>query len=80
MPIVGREAIDRYLSERPGRFTGQGMFSDVSASGDLGYTYGRYELALKDTSEKGYYTRLWTRDPGSTWKVLLEVTSPVPAS
>jgi len=55
------------------------MFADVSAAGDLGYTYGRYELALKDT-EEGYYVRLWTRDPGSGWKVLLEVTSPLPAS
>ena len=79
MPIVGREAIDRYLSERPGRFTGQGMFADVSAAGDLGYTYGRYELALKET-EKGYYVRLWTRDSGGPWKVLLEVTSPASAS
>jgi hypothetical protein len=80
MPIVGREAIDRYLRERPGRFRGEGMFADVSAAGDLGYTYGRYELSLKDRPEKGYYARLWTRDPAGPWKMLLEVTSPVPAS
>ena len=80
LPIVGREAIERYLRTSPGPFTGRGMFADVSAAGDLGYTYGRYELALKDRSEKGYYARLWTRDPGGPWKVLLEVTSPVPAS
>jgi hypothetical protein len=80
MPIVGREAIDRYLRQHPGRLTGQSMFADVSAAGDLGYTYGRYELAPNDTSEKGYYARLWTRDAGSAWKILLDVTSPVPAS
>lgn len=77
MPIVGREAIDRYLRERPARFTGSGMFADVSGAGDLGYTYGRHDLTFKNTSEKGYYARLWTRDPGGPWKVLLEVTSPV---
>lgn len=80
MPIVGREAIDRYLRESEGRFSGRSMFADVSGAGDLGYTYGRYERAREGASEKGYYARLWTRDPGGRWKVLLEVTSPVPAS
>jgi ketosteroid isomerase-like protein len=78
MPIVGREAIDRYLRNHPGRFTGSGMFADVSAAGDLGYTYGRYEVTREDASEKGYYARLWTRDSGGAWRILLEVTSPVP--
>jgi hypothetical protein len=55
------------------------MFVDVSAAGDLGYTYGRYELTFKDATEKGYYARLWARDRGGPWKVVLEVTSPVPA-
>ena len=80
MPIVGREAIDRYLRETEGRFSGRTMFADVSAAGDLGYTYGRYESARGGASGKGYYARLWTRDPGGRWKILLEVTSPAPAS
>lgn len=80
MPIVGRDAIDRYLGEIQGRFRGTITFADVSAAGDLGYTYGRYELARDGGSDRGYYARLWTRDPGAPWKVLLEVTSPVPAS
>jgi ketosteroid isomerase-like protein len=65
------------------------MTGGVSSSGDLGFTTGPYILedrsgaaqpAQHGTSEKGYYARLWTRDPGGPWKVLLEVTSPVPAS
>jgi ketosteroid isomerase-like protein len=79
MPIVGRTAIDRYFGERRARFTGSGIFADASAAGDLGYTYGRYQLTFDDRSERGYYVRLWTRDGRGPWKVLIEVTSPAAA-
>lgn len=76
-PIVGRGAIDAYLAQERAAFSGERMFAAAALAGDLGYTYGRYELEGK---EKGYYVRLWTRDPGREWRVLIETTLPSPPS
>jgi ketosteroid isomerase-like protein len=57
--------------------------SDVSQSGDLGYTYGSYELkhtAMNEVRppEKGYYVRVWKRDAKGKWKLVFDTTSPIP--
>ena len=52
--------------------------TDVSASGDLGYTYGLYELRKGDvTVEHGSYVRVWKKD-GSVWRLVIDVMSPDP--
>jgi ketosteroid isomerase-like protein len=55
--------------------------SDVAQSDDLGYTYGSYEMKLAGTDkiEKGYYIRVWKRDAGGKWKLVLDTFSPIPA-
>ena len=54
----------------------------VAASGELGYTYGRYELKPAEAStskaEKGYYTRVWKRDSAGKWKIVADVASSLP--
>jgi ketosteroid isomerase-like protein len=75
-PIIGRTQVDAFLSEQVAPFSGETIFVSVSRAADFGYTYGRYQLKGR---EKGYYVRLWTRDPGRDWKVLLDTTSPLPA-
>ncbi len=43
---------------------------------------GRYEIhdhgASPAKNEKGYYTRVWKRDPAGVWKIVAEVASPLP--
>lgn len=58
-------------------------FVDVSASGDLGYTWGRYILtlpnAIKDRGplvKTGNYVTIWKRQPGGGWKVVLDGGNP----
>jgi ketosteroid isomerase-like protein len=75
--VVGREAIGAYLAREDAGFSGERMFASAALAGDLGYTYGRYEVRGK---EKGYYVRLWTRDPGRDWRVLIDTTLPLPPS
>lgn len=48
--------------------------ADVSASGDLGYTTGAYQMTTKDaagtpTTEKGKYVTVWKKQSGGQWKV-----------
>jgi ketosteroid isomerase-like protein len=44
--------------------------ADVSASGDLGYTVGTYDMAMTGVSEKGKYVTTWKKQPAGDWKVV----------
>ena len=48
-------------------------FVDVSSSGDLGYTYGKYTYSYTDSlgnvqSSEGVFHTVWKRQPDGTWK------------
>jgi ketosteroid isomerase-like protein len=51
-------------------------YADVSESGDLGYTWGRYTLtvpmARKPLVQMGTYVTIWKREVGGGWKVVLD--------
>jgi ketosteroid isomerase-like protein len=52
--------------------------TDASASGDLGYTYGSFELNTRGvTLQRGSYVRVWKKLNGK-WKVVADVMSPDP--
>ncbi len=58
-------------------------FVDVSASGDLGYTWGRYTLTVPSGKKgappyvgMGTYVTIWKHQPDGTWKVVLDGGSP----
>ena len=46
----------------------------AEASGDLGYTFGKWELRLtgKDTVLYGTYVTIWKKFPGGKWKYILD--------
>jgi hypothetical protein len=52
----------------------------VARSGDLGVTYGVAQLREEGaTPETQAYARFWRRPPDDgTWKVVLDITNPVP--
>ena len=53
--------------------------ADVSDSGDLGYTYGQYEIREKETKkETGYYAHMWKRDTTGAWKIVVSNFKPLP--
>jgi ketosteroid isomerase-like protein len=54
------------------------VHADVSASGDLGYTYGTFEFRSKDkdgkpVSDVGKYVTIWKKQQDGTWKVVLDM-------
>ena len=81
-PFVGAAAINSFLSAKISRLAWQPLGADVSASADLGYTYGSYELApaggAAAETERGYYAHVWKRDPKGDWKLVMEVHHPAP--
>ncbi len=59
--------------------------ADAAASGDLGYTWGRWEYRDKThdgkpVDIKGTYVTIWKRQADGTWKVVLDGGNPDPPS
>jgi ketosteroid isomerase-like protein len=81
-PMLGREAITQFLAKKAFSQTWETAFADVAQSGDMGYTYGSYEMKEASSSngvtEKGYYVRVWKSDDNNQWQVVMEVTDALP--
>ena len=82
-PAVGKQAALAVLSTRKGILTWQPTVADVSRSGDLGYTYGAYDLKASGSDQKpehGNYVRVWKRQTNGQWKVVIDILNPMPSS
>lgn len=81
-PIIGIDSIRNYFSSQPYLSQWNPMFCDVALSGDMGYVYGGYEVAVPKGSaaapENGFYLRVWKLDGANVWKFVAEVTSALP--
>lgn len=81
-PAVGKQATQAALVAKQGVLTWQPVKADVSRSGDLGYTYGSYEFKANGgdgkSAENGSYVRIWKRQKGGNWKVVLDILNPLP--
>jgi ketosteroid isomerase-like protein len=78
-PVLGKKAIGDYFKDRKLTVLAwEGIDGGVSTSGELGYSYGRYEIREDERSEKGYFTHVWKRDGNGEWKLVADVTSPLP--
>lgn len=81
LPFLGRAGAADALAPLTGEWTWTPAFAGVSVSGDLGYSYGIYELREKTgagaVSERGNYARVWKKVNGA-WKVVVDVADPLP--
>jgi ketosteroid isomerase-like protein len=79
--IVGKENIAKgmtFLDDKNNRLTWSPVGADISASSDLGYTWGKYEFRskAKDGSEKverGKYMTIWKKQDDGNWKVAVDM-------
>ena len=74
LPIVGADAIDFLsgINDSAYTLTWQPSKAEISSSGDLGFTYGIYELKTQDTSYKGTYVTIWKKRDDGSWKFVLD--------
>ncbi|MEO6726062.1 MAG: hypothetical protein ABIU20_04430 [Blastocatellia bacterium] len=77
MPVVGGQPLQDWIGTQVVALTGEPIKADVARSGDLGYSYGKYELKA-EKAEKGYYARVWKRDAKGDWRIVFDVTAPLP--
>ncbi len=75
--IKGREALkNSYTSLEKSekvKLTWKPDFVDVSVSGDLGYTYGKYTYTVQDSpggerTSEGIFHTVWKRQKNGNWK------------
>jgi ketosteroid isomerase-like protein len=79
-PIVGKETITKNISENDDKnltLTWAPLYADIAESGELGYTYGIWEMHVKkeDGTEdirKGTYVTIWKKDKSGKWKFTLD--------
>lgn len=77
-PFLGRAAALTHLEERAVAVKQwEAIDGTIADSGDLGYSYGRYEWQWSDRgqqkTENGYFLRVWKRDAKGAWKLVAEV-------
>jgi len=73
-PMIGANAIE-YLTEindSSYTLTWEPAAAQVSASGDLGYSYGIYNLQLQNTTLQGTYLSIWKKQKDGKWKFVLD--------
>jgi ketosteroid isomerase-like protein len=79
----GQEAVRLRMAGFPpqAKLTWAPLQVDVAASGDLGYTWGRYEFRSPgaDGQERmggGFYLTIWKRQPDGSWKFAIDAGTP----
>lgn len=83
---IGPEGIRRVMlpafADSTFSLTWDPNYAEVSASGDMGYTVGRYEARSSldgDTRvDSGTYLTVWRRQDDGIWKVKAEIGNPDP--
>ncbi len=79
-PIVGKAIIEERFFSRPDSgytLTWEPFYADIAESGELGYTFGIYELRTMDTEgspiiRNGTYVSIWKKDKSGNWKFVLD--------
>lgn len=77
-PIVGKTNLTEAFSgmdDSQFKLTWEPIKAEIAASGDLGYTYGKYYFTATDSVEStstGYYISVWKKQEDGSWKYVLD--------
>ena len=75
-PVEGRPVYEKMDPANPTVLTWAPEIAELSASGELGYTSGPYEVRPGrgiDPAGFGHYVSIWKKQADGTWKVLLDI-------
>jgi len=72
IPPIGATAIRSWMKENAPTMTASTGAADAARSGDLGYSYGTYDVKAAPP-QHGAYVRVWQRDGAGKWLVVADV-------
>jgi ketosteroid isomerase-like protein len=84
LPVTDKASAEKALAAVPGALTWEPSKVEASHSGDLGYSYGTYELKRAGVDDKaaqperGNYVHIWKKKPDGKWRVVLDLLKPFP--
>jgi ketosteroid isomerase-like protein len=76
--VTGLVAACDTLRSRERRATLMSLAQFLSASGDLGYTYGSFVSGEPAARDSGYYVHVWHRGRTKPWELAVEFVQPLP--
>ena len=77
-PFEGREQIKQLFTDYPAAtLTWEPFKAELAASGDLGYTLGKWTFSMMNESGKesrshGYYVSIWRKQTDGSWKYVFD--------
>ena len=73
-PVIGKAAFQKSFDKNSDikTISWKPVNAEVAQSGDLGYTWGNWKLAAKDTTYYGNYFTAWKKQKDGSWKVTLD--------
>ena len=80
-PVEGYDAAIAGFGDEPGfQLHWQPQLAEVAASGELGWTWGTYQVIVEDQEvSRGKYVNIWTRQADGRWKVRMDMGNQEPA-
>ncbi len=74
LPVIGKTRLTKYWSggQVITAISWAPDIANASASGDLGYTFGHWQLQSRDTLIYGNYCTIWKRQADGSWKFVYD--------
>ena len=76
MPVEGSDKLAKLFSGNDSNtvLSWEPIHATISESGELGYTYGKYDRYSKDRNKHDYgtYVTIWKKDNEGNWKWILD--------
>lgn len=73
-PVIGKGELIKYWAGKNDfkTLTWEPFKAEASASGDLGYTLGKWKMQGKDTAFYGNYYTIWKKQNDGSWKFVVD--------
>ncbi len=81
-PIMNKKDLQKMFDDHKNdgdlKFKWEPVKGDISSSGDLGYTFGNWQIVIKggptskDTTVYGNYISIWKKEADGSWKYVLD--------
>jgi ketosteroid isomerase-like protein len=76
LPTTNADTINSFISGFDKKLIWETAGSGAATSGDLGFTYGLLQSRDPQPVTKGHYVRIWRKQSGADWKIILEMINP----